>query len=39
VRTAATKDFASNPRFRRAIADAGLPEPEVEVLPVHRFNG
>lgn len=34
----ALEDFAGNPRFRQAIADAGLPEPEVHVLPVHRFN-
>lgn len=34
----ALDNFAGNPAFRRAIADAGLPEPDVEVLPVHRFN-
>lgn len=32
------EDFASNPGFRTAIADAGLPDPKVEVVPVHRFN-
>ena len=31
-------DFAGNPRFREAIGQAGLPEPAVEVLAVHRFN-
>lgn len=31
-------DFASNPRFGEAIGEAGLPEPKVDVLPVHRFN-
>lgn len=32
------EDFAANPGFRQALADAGLPEPKVEVVPVHRFN-
>ncbi len=31
-------DFARNPRFGEAINAAGLPEPKVEVVPVHRFN-
>jgi hypothetical protein len=31
-------DFARNPRFGQAIADAGLPAPKVDVMPVHRFN-
>jgi hypothetical protein len=31
-------DFAQNPRFHEVLQDAGLPEPEVEVTPVHRFN-
>ncbi|HEX6595374.1 MAG TPA: hypothetical protein VF045_00460 [Acidimicrobiales bacterium] len=31
-------DFAHNPRFADAIAEAGLPEPKVDVVPVHRFN-
>ena len=34
----ALDDFARNPRFGEAIATAGLPEPKVEVVPVHRFN-
>ncbi len=32
------EDFARNPRFGEAIAAAGLPEPKVDVVPVHRFN-
>lgn len=32
------EDFAANPRFAEAIAAAGLPEPKVDVVPVHRFN-
>lgn len=31
-------DFAQNPRFQEVLRDVGLPEPEVEVTPVHRFN-
>ncbi len=31
-------DFAGNPRFQEAVAEAGLPAPKVDVLPVHRFN-
>ena len=31
-------DFAQNPRFHEVLRDVGLPEPEVEVAPVHRFN-
>ena len=31
-------DFAQNPDFHRILQEAGLPEPEVEVVPVHRFN-
>ncbi|HEX2043400.1 MAG TPA: antibiotic biosynthesis monooxygenase [Acidimicrobiales bacterium] len=34
----ALDDFAGNPRFAETIAEAGLPEPKVEVVPVHRFN-
>ena len=34
----ALEDFAANPRFSQAIAAAGLPEPKVDVVPVHRFN-
>lgn len=30
--------FARNPRFHEAIAQSGLPEPKVDVVPVHRFN-
>jgi len=32
------EDFSSNPEFVREITEAGLPAPEVEVVPVHRFN-
>ncbi len=31
-------DFAQNPRFGEAITEAGLPEPKVDVVRVHRFN-
>jgi hypothetical protein len=31
-------DFAQNPGFHQILQEAGLPEPEVEVAPVHRFN-
>jgi hypothetical protein len=31
-------DFAQNPRFHEVLRDVGLPEPEVEVTPVHPFN-
>jgi hypothetical protein len=31
-------DIAQNPRFHEVLQEAGLPEPEVEVAPVHRFN-
>lgn len=31
-------DFAQNPRFHEVLQDVGLPEPEVEMTPVHRFN-
>lgn len=34
----ALEDFAANPAFTKAITEAGLPAPEVEVVPVHRFN-
>ena len=34
----ALQDFANNPAFRTAIRRAGLPEPSVEVMPVHRLN-
>lgn len=32
------EDFARNPRFAEAVAEAGLPEPKVDVVPVHRFG-
>lgn len=31
-------DFAQNPDFHRILQEVGMPEPEVEVTPVHRFN-
>jgi hypothetical protein len=31
-------DFSNNPQFGEALAEAGLPAPEVTVTPVHRFN-
>ncbi len=31
-------DLAQNPRFYQVLQETGLPEPEVEVAPVHRFN-
>src|SRR5215212_5874733 len=31
-------DFAQNPRFHQVLQETGLPEPEVEVTPAHRFN-
>ena len=34
----ALEDFARNPRFGEALAAARLPEPKVDVVPVHRFN-
>jgi hypothetical protein len=35
---AALGDFAQNPVFRQLLAEVGLPEPEVDVRPVHRFG-
>ena len=32
------QDFVQNPQFQAAIAEAGLPAPEVHVLPVHRVG-
>jgi hypothetical protein len=31
-------DSAQTPSFRQVLQEFGLPEPEVEVAPVHRFN-
>jgi hypothetical protein len=31
-------EFAQNPRFHQVLQEVGLPEPEVEVSPVHRFT-
>jgi hypothetical protein len=30
--------FAGDPRFREAIHEAGLPDPQVQVFPVHRLG-
>lgn len=30
------QDFVQNPRFQAAITEAGLPQPDVTVLSVHR---
>jgi hypothetical protein len=32
------EDFSQNPRFVEAIQEAGLPLPQVTVVPVHQFN-
>jgi len=32
------EDFSQNPKFVAAIQEAGLPMPEVSVVPVHQFN-
>jgi hypothetical protein len=32
------QDFAENSLFRQTLAETGLPEPEVEVFPVHRLG-
>jgi quinol monooxygenase YgiN len=34
----ALEGFAQNPRFRQVLRDVGLPEPQVEVYPVHRLG-
>ncbi len=31
-------DFAQSPDFHQILQEVGMPEPEVEVTPVHRFN-